>query len=116
MQVENSLKPASGLVSIPTQLTDKGTQPPDQNLLPHLGENVVGPGNSLDFIQNEIGFIYLSIYLFFFLASPVAFRSSPGQSSNLHHNGDLSHGGDNTGSLTCCTTRELQDGIFSFNF
>lgn len=65
MQVENSLKPASGLVSIPTQLTDKGTQPPDQNLLPHLGENVVGPGNSLDFIQNEIGFIYLSIYFSF---------------------------------------------------
>ena len=32
----------------------------------------------------------------------------PGQGLNPHHCGDPSHFSDNTGSLTCCTTRELQ--------
>ena len=31
-----------------------------------------------------------------------------GQGSNQRHSSDSSHLGDNAGSLTCCTTRELQ--------
>ena len=35
-----------------------------------------------------------------------------GQVSNLHHRSHLSHCRDNAGSLTHCTTRELQKSTF----
>ena len=37
-------------------------------------------------------------------------RKFPGQGLNPHHSSDLSHKSDNTGSLTCCATRELPEG------
>ena len=45
----------------------------------------------------------------------------PGKGLNPCHSSDLSHCSDNTGSLTCCTTRELQKGrifllVFIFVF
>lgn len=35
----------------------------------------------------------------------------PGQGPNLHHSSDLSRYSDNTGSSTCCATRELLKGF-----
>ena len=55
-------------------------------------------------------------YLFlFFLFGHAYVQKFLGQGSNWHHSNNLSHSSDSAGSLTCCTTTELQY-LFLFPF
>ena len=47
------------------------------------------------------------LFIFLFFGCIHGIWKSLGQGSNPHHSHYLSHCSDNTGSLTCCTTREL---------
>ena len=53
-------------------------------------------------------YFFSFLFFFFFFCSHICgMWKSQGQASNPHHNSDPSHCSDNTGSLTCCPTREL---------
>ena len=68
-----------------------------------LGPRVLSQRNQRKLGSAKRGdFIYLFICLF--LPVPITYGCS--QARNRTH----IHGGDNTGSLTCCTPRELQGG------
>ena len=55
---------------------------------------------------------FLIFHLFFFGCAHGKWKF-PGQGSNPWHTSNPSHCSDNTGSLTCCTKRELLDFIFN---
>ena len=73
-----------------------------------LGQNKIKSAKMSDlFTFPAVGF--LGFFSFCFLGLGVFFGhvhhmwKLPGQGSNRHHRGDLSHLNDNSGSLTCCT-------------
>ena len=59
-------------------------------------------------IYSPTNFFFFFFLFSFFLAMPTACGSSLSQGWNLCHISNTSHCGDKARSLTCCTTRELQ--------
>ena len=56
----------------------------------------------------------LFIFIYLFLATPMAYGSSWGQGWNLCHSRDPSHCSDNARSLICCTTAGIPQTRVSF--
>ena len=53
--------------------------------------------------------LFLFIYLFLMFGCTRCRWKFPGQGLNLYHSSDPSHSDDNITSLSCCSTRELQN-------
>ena len=58
---------------------------------------------------------YFILFVFIYLATPMACRRSQGQGSNPWHSSNLSHSNGNARSLTSCANGELQACNFRLN-